>query len=126
MEDYRLDIMLTHERLLGANQLNKLHWSKRHRIAKRLKRDVWATTQGKRPVKPLDRATVMITSHRKSLLDPDNLVAGCKPYIDALVTNGVLVDDTPANVCLKIHQAKSKRGYAVQITVIAGMQSELP
>ena len=120
MTAYALDIILSPERLLSRNQLDKLHWSKRHKIAKRLKRDVWALSQGKRPTEPLKTATVTITSYRKALLDPDNLVAGVKPYIDALVTNGVIIDDKPGNVCLKIVQAKSKQGYSVQINVKPG------
>ena len=124
MEKYSLDITLTHERLLGANQLNKLHWSKRHRIAKRLKTTIWALSQGKRPHKPLDHAHITITSHRKALLDPDNLVAGCKPYIDALVTNGVVIDDKPGNVSLKIRQVHSKQGYRVEIAVSGEMQTK--
>ncbi len=123
MSQYRLDISLSHERLLSRNQLDKMHWSKRHKIAKRLKRDVWALSQGKRPKAPLNKAVIEITSHRKSLLDPDNLTAGCKPYVDALVGNGIVIDDKPENVCLKIHQAKSKAGYSVEITVTGKMQT---
>ena len=117
-----LNLMLSHERLLSRNQLDKMHWSKRHKIAKRLKRTVWALSQGQRPQTPLIKSKVTITSHRKSLLDPDNLVAGAKPYIDALVTNGIIIDDKPENISLKIDQAKSKHGYAVEITVSGNVQ----
>jgi hypothetical protein len=120
---YRLEITMIGERMLGANQRNQMHWRDRHRLSKRIKRDVWVLSNQKRPRTPLDQATVTITSYRKALLDPDNLVAGCKPYIDALVTNGVVIDDKPENVCLKIDQAISKQGYSVEITVEADVQT---
>ena len=107
------------ERLLSRNQVDKLHWSKRHKITKRIKRDVWALSQGKQPKEPLQCSQVTIISHRTRLLDPDNLVAGAKPYIDALVANGIIVDDKPGNIRLKVRQASSNKGYSVEIVVIS-------
>ena len=49
-----------------------------------------------------------ITSHRKRLLDHDNLVGGMKPLIDAIVKFGMLIDDNEDMCDLKVGQMKSK------------------
>ena len=121
-----VSIRLEGERLLSRNQLDTLHWSGRHKIAKRIKRDVWVhitNARLKKSLYPLQTAALSITSYRKRLLDPDNLMGGCKPYIDALKTAGIIVDDRPENVELTVKQVKSK-AFAVEITVEPIVQSE--
>lgn len=54
-----------------------------------------------------------ITSHRKRLLDPDNLVGGMKPLIDAIVKFGMLIDDNPDMCDLRVGQEKSKHPKTV-------------
>ena len=98
-------------RLLSRNQLDKMQWQARHRLAKQLKRQMGLVIMASRLNKslyPLQRASVRVTSYRKQLLDPDNLVAGAKPYIDALVTNKLLVNDRPENIDLVVDQVKSR------------------
>lgn len=114
-----IELDLLGERLLSRNQLDKMHWRARHRLSKRIKRDIGYLVLASRRKKlgnPFGRAAVSITSYRKQLLDPDNLTGGIKPYLDALVTNRVLANDTPANVELTVHQIKSKN-YAVEIRI---------
>lgn len=122
-----LVIRLDGERLLSRNQLDQMHWRHRHRISERIKKDVWAIIHSsktiKKPAKPWPRASCSILSYRKKLLDPDNLMAGAKYYIDALVTNGLLLDDKPENIELKIKQVKARR-YAVKITLRPLMQTD--
>ena len=50
----------------------------------------------------------MIISYRKRLLDKDNLYTGCKSLIDACVMEGLIFDDSPDYVDLKVEQYKSK------------------
>lgn len=98
-------------RLLSRNQLDKMHWRHRHRLSKQLKREIGLLMMSSRLNKslyPLQRAVVKVTSYRKQLLDPDNLIAGAKPYIDALVTNKLLVNDRPENIELTVNQVKSR------------------
>ena len=52
------------------------------------------------------RSVVRITSIRNRLLDPDNLVGGCKYIIDALTKAKVIKDDTQKDIRLEVYQAK--------------------
>ena len=49
---------------------------------------------GKRPEKPLEKASIAITRHYYRTLDYDGLVGSCKPVVDALISCGVLSDDS--------------------------------
>lgn len=49
---------------------------------------------GKRPQKPLEKASIAITRHFYRMLDYDGLVGSCKPVVDALISCGVLSDDS--------------------------------
>ena len=56
----------------------------------------------------IPRRVVRITSVRNRLLDPDNLVGGCKYIIDALRKAEVIKDDTEKDICLEVYQVKVK------------------
>lgn len=47
---------------------------------------------------------VTITSYRRRLLDPDNLVHGCKPVLDAIKRLGLIRDDSPRWLDLEVKQ----------------------
>lgn len=114
-----IELDLIGERLLSRNQLDKMHWRARHKLSKRIKRDIGylvLDARRKNNGNPFGRAAVSITSYRKQLLDPDNLTGGIKPYLDALVTSRILANDTPANVELTVLQVKSKQ-YRVEIRI---------
>ncbi len=49
---------------------------------------------GKKPRRPIKRARLTLTRHAHRTLDYDGLVGSLKPVVDALVTCGVLEDDT--------------------------------
>ena len=55
----------------------------------------------------LSRRVVRITSYRNRLLDPDNLVGGCKYFIDALRKAEVIADDTEKDIQLEVRQIKT-------------------
>ena len=121
---YQLTLTMPGEIILSANQRNTMHWATRHKLAKRIHTDLYYLYQASsnKAPEPLQRASVEILNNRARLLDPDNLVAGCKPYIDALVKIGVVIDDKPDNVLLKIDQAhsnKASRGVIIRITEVA-------
>lgn len=46
------------------------------------------------PPKPLQKAKVKLTRHNYRFLDFDGLVGSMKPVIDAIVSSGVLLDDS--------------------------------
>ena len=52
--------------------------------------------------------TVVITSYRHKTLDPDNLVGGCKYYIDGLRYAGLIPGDSPDQISLIVKQVKDK------------------
>ena len=52
------------------------------------------------------RSVVRITSIRNRLLDPDNLVGGCKYIIDSLTKAKIIKDDTQKDIRLEVYQAK--------------------
>jgi len=53
------------------------------------------------------RRKIRITSHRKRLLDSDNLIGGCKPIVDAIKKRGYIVDDSPQWVNIRYEQKMS-------------------
>ena len=46
------------------------------------------------PAEPLSKANITLVRHAHRMLDFDGLVGSMKPIVDALVTAGVLVDDS--------------------------------
>lgn len=55
---------------------------------------IFGMVRGKLPATPLKKARITITRHFWRTLDYDGLVGSMKPIVDALVTAGVLVDDS--------------------------------
>ena len=63
------------------------------------------TTHFDVPPLPFRKFTILIKQFRKRLLDWDNLYASCKPVIDALERNGIIVSDSPKHLLeLKVLQ----------------------
>lgn len=89
---YRLELRID---LLPTNQLNsRAHWSKRLKESQLWDNQIWYHTTGKRPPKPLQRAKLTLVRHSHAPSDWDNLAATWKHPVDALVTAGILADDT--------------------------------
>ena len=85
-------------KILSRNELDKMHWSKRHR-----EREQWAVAIrfegfGGRVPQADGPMKINILSNRSRKLDYDNLVGGCKPILDALKKLGAIVDDKPGMV----------------------------
>lgn len=55
---------------------------------------IFGMVRGKLPVKPIERARITIVRHFWRTLDYDGLVGSMKPVVDALVSAGVLSDDS--------------------------------
>lgn len=55
---------------------------------------VFGMCRGKLPPKPLVKARIKITREFYRTLDYDGLVGSLKPVVDALVSAGVLIDDS--------------------------------
>ena len=66
--------------------------------------------------KEKEKYIIMIISYRKRLLDKDNLYGGsCKQLIDAMVDEGLIHDDSPSYVDLKVEQFKAKEDHTMVI-----------
>ncbi len=84
----------------SQNKRDKWHWSKRHKESKAWKKQI-GLAMLVAGVKPTHYKVVDIKIQRhctRVIKDEDNYWGGCKPVIDALVSEGILLDDTPENI----------------------------
>ena len=94
---YRLDIEVPFLPKM-PNQLLYRHWRTTQAEKNRVREQIWAALAGRKPSAPLDRARVKFTRFSPAPPDPDNLVGSFKYVLDALVHEGVLVNDRYENV----------------------------
>lgn len=78
----------------SLNKSLNSHWRKRHRTNQEWDAYILAQVQNRKPPFPLARAKISLTRHSHRMLDFDGVVGSLKPVVDALVTAGVLVDDS--------------------------------
>ena len=64
-----------------------------------------------RPDEPMEKAHLTITFHAadKRRRDIDNLLSGCKAYIDGLVAAGVIEDDSADNLSFSLYYEKNMK-----------------
>lgn len=85
-----------HVELLPTSQLNtrSSHWGPRAREAREWDRWIHLKSAGKRPALPLRKARLTLVRHSATPSDWDNLAASWKHPVDALVSCGILFDDS--------------------------------
>lgn len=95
------------------------HWSNHSRHRKHWSMLVLVAKSEARLYAPpnLVRALVSIERHGGRIMDPDNLVAGCKAVIDGLKDNGLIVDDDPEHLVLNVVQFPGGKGCDKKIVV---------
>lgn len=81
---------------------NRKRWSMLVLVAKS-EAEIW-----KLPL--IRRARVTIERHGGKQLDEDNLAGGAKAAVDALKSNGLIVDDSPDHVQLRYEQYPGGKG----------------
>jgi hypothetical protein len=64
---------------------------------------------------PPARAHLAVFRDGPQVLDPDNLVGGCKPILDALRRLTLIADDKPAALQLDVHQARAPTGATLLV-----------
>lgn len=79
---------------LSLNKSLRSHWRKRGKLNKSWDVYIGAMLVRNKPPKPLERAQLIMVRHAHRMLDYDGLVGSLKPVVDALVTCGVLKDDS--------------------------------
>lgn len=89
----------------SPNRWNGKHWSVYRRSRKLWDRLVWEA-MAQAGVKPerFPKATVHIIRQASRKLDKDNLYGACKPLIDALRANWLILDDSPEHLSLEVEQ----------------------
>jgi hypothetical protein len=82
----------------SLNKLLGMHWQDRRKLRPQYAWALKVAMQEADWAEPDDalapRMRVQITSHRKALLDHDNLVGGAKPLVDALKDVGAIRGDS--------------------------------
>lgn len=77
------------------NKKLRSHFLKNHRENKSFDMMIYHRCYRNLPPKPLEKAKITIVRHTYSrMMDYDGLVGSMKPVVDALVTVGVLKDDS--------------------------------
>lgn len=90
---YRLRIQLDHLPT-SLNKTLRSHYFKKSREMNAWAILIGSEVSGKKPKAPLSKASISITRHSYRSLDFDGLVGSLKPVVDALVTVGILKDDS--------------------------------
>lgn len=110
----------------GRHLMRGKTWQAQH-YKKKKEQEEWQwwikkSIAGQRPAKPLSGVTVYVTIYRKSFdKDSDNLMFSLKPLLDALVAEGVLVDDSERHIRLeKPRQVKCIANPQTQVRIEIG------
>ena len=78
----------------SLNKALRTHHFKNHKANKSWDLIIAVEIGGKTPARRLSKASITIVRHSHRMLDYDGLVGSLKPVVDALVSAGVLVDDS--------------------------------
>lgn len=108
----------------SLNEWQRMHWRDRVNLGDRMKVVARFVAQKHGP-HPAEPARVEITRHSVGVLDQDNLVGGCKPLVDALVSAGLIVDDSPQWLSASYMQAKAERGRGRTEVKVSYVSSEV-
>jgi hypothetical protein len=107
------------------NRLRGVHWSVKAKARREWQNAVdlalleagWRRAQG-----PLDHPTVTLTRISAAAPDPDNVMAGWKPLIDALVVAGVMIDDSADAYTLVSRWEKGpKKSPTCRVEIVDGL-----
>lgn len=78
----------------SLNKKLRGHWTKNHRENCHWDTMIFQLVRYKLPSAPLTKAKIKIVKHYWRTMDFDGLVGSLKPVVDALVSAGVLKDDS--------------------------------
>lgn len=92
-EKYQLEIKIN-SFPKSLNKKLRSHWGKNHKENREWDNVIFFALLRKLPPSPLTKAHLKITRHHYRTLDFDGLVGSLKPVVDALVSCGVLKDDS--------------------------------
>ncbi len=110
------DILEVCKQIPSGNTIIRNHWA----VNRRNKQEWCLLVRNQMKLRKISKAKakkyiLMIISYRKRLLDKDNLYTGVKSLLDACVMEGLVFDDSPEYVDLKVEQYKSKEDHTMII-----------
>jgi hypothetical protein len=114
MNKYYLDFTLPGLPQMTNAKRRVAHWAQLQKEANLWKRDLFRYLADKKPPKPLENASLILTRGSSREPDYDGLVSGFKHVIDGLVIAGILVNDKRENIGIPTYiwePAKPKGGY---------------
>lgn len=106
----------------SLNKVLRTHWSDVRRLKAYWARLIWLERLERRADMhpPFVKAKVSIVRQSLKQLDTDNLYGSAKVILDALVSNGVIEDDSPDHIELTVTQQHGKP------TTVISVASETP
>ena len=93
----------------SANEWSGKHWSRRYRLKAQWAKLLLVAKPGEHRASSRLRVTIERVMTGGGL-DPDNLAGGLKPVLDAMVSLGLLLDDSPRWLELHVGQSKPGKG----------------
>lgn len=115
------------KKIESGNRLLRAHWAVRKNLKKDYLQELATVLPKSLPSFMTLHRRLRIISHRKRLLDKDNLYAGAKPLIDALKEMKWIYDDAPQYLALTVLQVKDIKNPRTVIFIggkINGFQDE--
>lgn len=99
-------------RAVPMNMSNqRMHWAEKSKWTKAWKEEVLSalkiTVTQERPELPLDHPTIKIIFYHCKFFDKDGSYNAAKPIVDGLKECGVIEDDSPDHINLKVEQKKA-------------------
>lgn len=105
----------------SLNRTQRRHWTHGYALKKRWQKLVYHAylETYRRVTEPLARARVTVTRFApRPIRDRDNLYGGCKNLMDALVSNGLIIDDSSDHIDLHVRQGEWERGAVKRTHVL--------
>lgn len=103
------------------NDIGRKHWWTKVKEIKEWEAIIHFQTLGKRPMKPLEKASVKFTRHSSRCPDYDNLAQSFKAVLDCLVKSKILKNDSMEVIGKPEYhweKTKSRKGY-IEIEVLS-------
>lgn len=111
--------------------LLRMHWRKQRRLNKDwhylvfMGKSAWETVKKATLLPAKTKRKVIVRSYRHNKTDPENVWGGTKPLLDALVTNKLLVDDSPDWLELNIYSEVNRKDKRTEVSICCICADEL-
>jgi hypothetical protein len=100
----------------SLNQTLRMHWSERRRLKQLWIKEIWvAAFEAKIRSEPRMKSKVEIDRRSPKLLDEDNCYGAIKVVLDALKDCGLIEDDSPEHIELRVSQSRGAPQTTIRI-----------